>query len=412
MGLMHIDYIRPGMVLREDIRDNNGRFLLGKGLAVQDKHLRIFKIWGVSQANIQGAGGQEEEPARHDPEALKKIRENILSRFQDYHPDSLLCRTLVDVFTLYSSDDAFEQADTYGSGQNDFQEYDPGKKDRKLADPESRLGDDVRLGSLPEIFFLIQEAIKDPRTSSKHIGDIISKDQALAAKLLKLVNSAFYGFPSRIETISRAVTIIGTRQLSALALGLSALSRFGNISPEIMNMELFWKHSIACAIGAKTLASHCKLPNSELFFVCGLLHDIGKLVMLSYYPGEYLQVLSMARQNRVTLARAERSFFKQDHAVLGANLLKKWKLPLRVESVIRYHEKPAVSRFPLEATMVHMANILAIGSRIGSGGEALIPAPDEKSWLNSRLDSAVLQQTVKLTLAQVDNIYRLLFSRV
>ncbi|MFP4111134.1 MAG: HDOD domain-containing protein, partial [Desulfonatronovibrio sp.] len=408
-----VDDIRPGMVLCEDIRDSNGRFLLGKGLTVQEKHLRVFKIWGVSQANIQGEGNREEDKAtRHDPEALKKIRKKILNRFQDYNPDSLLCRTLVDVFTLYSDDDAHEQADDYCSGQNDFQEQQPGRKDRRLADPESRIGNDVRLVSLPEIFFLIQEAIKDPRTSSKHIGDIISKDQALAAKLLKLVNSAFYGFPSRIDTISRAVTIIGTRQLSSLALGISALSRFENISPEIMDMESFWKHSIACAIGAKTLANHCKLPNSELFFVCGLLHDIGKLIMLSYYPGEYLQVLSMARQKRIALARAEKSYFKNDHAVLGANLLKKWKLPLRVESGVRYHERPAVSRFPMEATMVHMANILAVGSGIGSGGEAVIPAPDEQSWLNSRLDSGVLQQTVKLTMAQVDNIYRLLFNRV
>ena len=415
MGLMYIDDIRPGMKLSQDIRDQNGRFLLGKGLTIQDKHLRIFKIWGVSQVSIQGAGEQEDNEGRDEPaqdsQAMLRAKSRILKRFSGHDPESRLSRQLVDIFTMQACNDPENYNAQDLSGAEAVQGGQPLQSDCKPADPEARLGDDVNLVSLPEIFFLIQDAIKDPRTSSRHIGEIVSKDQALAAKLLKLVNSPFYGFPSKIDTISRAVTILGTRQLSSLALGLSAISRFKDIDPGILDMESFWKHNIACAIGAKTLAGLCKLPNSEMYFVCGLLHDLGRLVMLHYYPDNYLMVLNKARSSNIRLSKAEKMFFRHDHATLGGRLVKKWRLPLRIEEAIRYHDKPALSRFRTETTMVHMANILANGCRIGTSGEALIPVPDEQCWQDTRLELSTLQQTVRLTLAQVDNIYRLLFER-
>ncbi len=412
MGLMYLENIKPGMVLAEDIRDYNGRFLLGKGLAIQEKHLRIFKIWGISQADIQGVDDQEGfASSATDPQALEQSRKMVLSRFPGFDPRDSLCKTLLNIFILFqcnalaSEEKSSNKAYTSETADPDL----PGSTGR-LVNPVAKITDDVKLYSLPKIFFLIQEAIRDPRMSSKHIGGIISKDQALTAKLLKLVNSAFYGFPSKIDTISRAVTIIGTRQLSTLALGLSVISRFKNISSDILDMESFWKHSIACAIGAKTLAGYRNLPNTESFFVCGLLHDVGLLVMLTYFPDECRQVILTAHDQKIKLVEAEKRFFTHDHAFLGAVLAEKWKLPMTIEQSIRYHEKPSKAGFNLEATLVHIANIISIGCRIGSCGSEMIPEPDRESWQKTHLDLAVLKQTARLMASQMENIYRLLFA--
>ncbi|WP_045215816.1 HDOD domain-containing protein [Desulfonatronovibrio magnus] len=406
MGLVNVEDIKPGMVLKEDIRDHHGRFLLGSDLTIEEKHLRIFKIWGISQVNVHESQEQESS-GRYDPDTLKNIRDDILLKFPEYNPGNRLHKTLLKIFTVSrcaTSDDPIKPIPE--NLKTDKLPPEPSS----LADACAKIKDEVQLMSLPRIFFLIQEAIKDPRTSSRHIGDIISKDQALTAKLLKLVNSAFYGFPSRIDTISRAVTIIGTRQLSTLALGLSVISRFKNISPDLMNMESFWKHSIACAIAAKTLAGLRKFPNAESFFVCGLLHDIGKLVMISYYPEEYRFALQTSMNNKLRLSRAEKIYFKNHHSTVGALMAKTWKLPLKIEQAIRYHDTPSRSQFQSETTLVHMANILTIGCDIGCAGETLIPTPDINAWEKTAISLDNLNPALRFTRSQVDNIYRLLFA--
>ncbi len=409
MGLVYLENIKPDMILASDILDHNGRFLLGKGLAIQERHLRIFKIWGISQADIQGVDDREGQAfSTRNPMAMEQARKVVLSRFPGFDPLSSLCKSLLSIFVLFQCDaPAPEEKPTV---QADTPGPDLPSSAEQRADPAAKIADDVKLYSLPKIFFLIQESIRDPRMSSRHIGEIISKDQALTAKLLKLVNSAFYGFPSKVDTISRAVTIIGTRQLSTLALGLSVISRFKNISSDVLDMESFWKHSIACAIGAKTLAGYRNLPNTESFFVCGLLHDIGRLIMLAYFPDEYHQTILAARSQKARLVDVEKLYFRQDHASLGAMLAEKWKLPVTIEQAIRHHEKPSKVGFNLEATLVHVANILTIGCRIGLSGNDLIPEPDRESWQKTHLDISILKQTAKLVEAQVENVYRLLFA--
>ena len=129
----------------------------------------------------------------------------------------------------------------------------------------------LEIPSLPMIFTRIDEAVNNPRSSLADIGRIISEDSSLTARLLKIVNSAFYSFPSKIETISRAVTVVGTQQLRDLALATSVMKLFQGIPPDLINMEAFWKHSIACGVAARVLAAHKREANIERFFVAGIL---------------------------------------------------------------------------------------------------------------------------------------------
>ena len=149
------------------------------------------------------------------------------------------------------------------------------------ADVSELLRGNDNIPSLPTIFYQINEAVGDPRSSMRDIAQIISADQSLSARLLRLVNSAFFGFPSKIDTISHAVTIIGTKQLRDLALATTVIQMFKGIPNDLIQVKSFWQHSIGCGIGSRLLASFQKMANVEHFFVSGLLHDIGRLILYS-----------------------------------------------------------------------------------------------------------------------------------
>jgi len=143
----------------------------------------------------------------------------------------------------------------------------------------SLISDNLKIFSLPSIFLRLDDAINDLRSSVTDIGNIISEDQGLTVRMLKLANSPLYGFPSKIETISKAVLIIGTKQIRDLTLATSMLQVFKGIPEDFITMETFWRHSIACGVIARIIAGYRREPNVETFFTAGILHDIGRLIM-------------------------------------------------------------------------------------------------------------------------------------
>ena len=146
------------------------------------------------------------------------------------------------------------------------------------------------LPSLPAIFNEVNEAVDDPRSSMGDIAEIISSDISLSARILRLVNSAFFGFPSRIDTISHAVTIIGTQQLRDLVLATAVIDLFRGIPSELVDMRSFWQHSISCGIASRILSSYHREANIEHFFVAGLLHDLGRLILYIKIPDQTKEI--------------------------------------------------------------------------------------------------------------------------
>mgnify|MGYP002634655703 FL=1 len=130
--------------------------------------------------------------------------------------------------------------------------------------------EDTQIPSLPEIFYQFKQAIDDPASSFDEIGEIVGNDPGLTARLLKIVNSAFFGFPQQIETISHAIGIIGREQLNDLVLSTVVMDQFKGVPQSSLNMESFWKHGIACGLSACNLALLKGETNSERFFVAGL----------------------------------------------------------------------------------------------------------------------------------------------
>ena len=150
--------------------------------------------------------------------------------------------------------------------------------------PRDLLKGYVEVSSLPMIHLRLEEAINNQNKSMSDIAKVIREDPGLTARLLRIVNSAFYNFPSKIETISQAVTIVGTQQLSALALATSVMKMFKGLPQNLVSMDSFWRHSIACGLAARMIGSFRRETKPERFFVAGMLHDIGRLIMYTKIP--------------------------------------------------------------------------------------------------------------------------------
>ena len=267
---------------------------------------------------------------------------------------------------------------------------------------EHMVEDVSTIHSLPMFYSQLSEAIDHPRSSIGDIAKIISEDQGLTARILKLANSPLFGYFSKIDTITQAVTIIGVLQVRDLALALSVMDVFKGIPEDLVNMERFWKHSIATGLAARLLATSQREANLERFFVAGILHDIGRLVMYVRVPDICLELLEECRATGTLLYRAERERFSFDHADVGSTLLKRWKIPPRVaEPVGTHHNCKKGDQYPREGAILHLADIVAHALQIGNSGEVFVPELDLAVWDRLQISCYFLPTLVK----QVDTTY-------
>lgn len=255
----------------------------------------------------------------------------------------------------------------------------------------------LKVAALPEVALKFSEAIKNPLTSNQDLENIVSEDAALAAKVLMIANSALFNFPSKIDTIANAITIIGHKQLSEIILSCSIVAMFKDIPQDIIDMEQFWRHSISVATAARIIASSRREQNIEKYFTAGLLHDIGKLIIFVEAPKYAVEVLKQCSEKKELMYKVEKDILGFDHAKLGAMLLKKWKLPDEVVAAVYYHHMPSVSSGNIIApATIHIADIFTHSLQFGSSGEEFVPTFNEKAWkaldLEVEIISPVLEQ--------------------
>jgi len=235
--------------------------------------------------------------------------------------------------------------------------------------------------TLPVIVNKVTELTSLPDTSARDIEAVVGKDQALTAKLLRLVNSPFYGFPKTITTISRAVGIIGFEALRNLVLSTSVIHLFkSGESPTFRPVE-FWKHSLGTALAAKEIARRLGEKKIEEHFVGGLMHDIGKLVHHEYFREQFHQAGRLALEKNILLREAEEEVLCFTHDQTGGLLLMQWNLPPGLIAMVADHHAPAAARqYQREAGIVHLADILCRAKGFGSGGDRMIPRLDHATW--------------------------------
>lgn len=237
------------------------------------------------------------------------------------------------------------------------------------------------IASLPAIYMRINEAVNDPRSSVADIGKIITDDVGLTARLLQLVNSAFFGFPSKITSVSHASVIVGTQQLRSLALATSVVSVFKNVPKELIDMNSFWMHSVGCAMAARTLARQRGESDVERFFVAGLLHDVGRLVYLLKAGESAKAVFARAAEEHCLAHTAESRELGFHHGAIGSELLKTWKLPPALTEPVHYHHSPFLSMvYPMESALIHVADIVVHGLGLGNSGNPYVPPLEKAAW--------------------------------
>ena len=218
--------------------------------------------------------------------------------------------------------------------------------------------------ALPEIHDKLNQQLDDPDSTNEQISQIIQLDSGLSSSLLKIVNSALYGFPSAISTISQAISILGRRELTDLVFGKSAISVFKKLNIDPVDLQIHWNHSLYCGLiakqTAKTLEDTKQSPDS--LFIAGLLHDIGRLVLWQELPELSKKVLNLSHLSPLENASIEKATLGFTHAEVGKELLMKWKLPQLLIDTTNFHHEPEKSKNYKQACQI--INFSDITSRV------------------------------------------------
>lgn len=251
----------------------------------------------------------------------------------------------------------------------------------------------IGLPTLPTVVAKMIELVDNPRTSASSLARLISSDQALTARILKLANSAYYGFSREISTVNMAIVILGFNTVKDMGLSLSVFDVFKSKKPNsAFDLTRFWEHSIACGIASRMLArSYCSRYTGEAF-VAGLLHDIGKVILNQYFQDEFIAMIESQKKG-ATLEEAETGVIGTHHTAIGSWLAEKWNLPRIISRNLMYHHEPWIpSKDNLFIAFVNLADHLCHLCGFGHSGRLQPPAFDERLWEIFRSENILLEE--------------------
>lgn len=235
-----------------------------------------------------------------------------------------------------------------------------------------------RLATLPETFHRLSEVLHDPTSTAADAAEIINHDPDLASRLLRFANSAYFGLRSPIDTINRAVIVIGIGQIMVIATGTCLMRVFRGVPSHVIDMHAFWKHSVSCGVAARLLAMQAGLPQTDRFFLSGLLHDIGRLVTFVHLPEHAAALLSAAQHEHARLIDLEPEIVGFGHDEVGATLLEHWNCPayLIEDQRTMHHYGISEQRQAVLAVADSLANLFGPGT----SGERLAPRIAPETW--------------------------------
>ena len=223
------------------------------------------------------------------------------------------------------------------------------------------------LVSPPGVCLRLFELIHAPTTGVKDIAAVVGVDPNLTSRLLRLANSSFYNFARKIDTISRAVAVIGTAELYQLVLSVSAVKTFSSIPNELVKMDTFWRHSVYTGLLARALAIRINVLHPERLFVSGLMHDIGSLVLYHQRPDAMRDILLVAEGDEEVLYQAELDTFSLNHATVAGYLMEQWQLPEELIDAVTWHHQPErAEKARMEAHILYLANHMVNESEQGN----------------------------------------------
>lgn len=263
---------------------------------------------------------------------------------------------------------------------------------------QKKLLSTTSIPTLPTIALAVADMIKNPAVSVNDVSRMIEEDQSLTATILRIVNSAFYGFPKQIKSINHAIVILGFNKVRSVVLSATIVRNIRSDAPPF-DVSALWEHSMACAVASEVAARVCRTQAVDDAFVAGLLHDIGKVILTNFFPDEFRAVLAELREKRCLIKEAEMSIIGVHHGLYGKWLAEHWGFPEPLMEAVQYHHAPGACKKNRElASVVHLGDILARGLGVGSGGDASMPLIDEVAWETLKLDETRLDRIVAETI--------------
>lgn len=279
-----------------------------------------------------------------------------------------------------------------------------------MSDNWDKVAGEANLISLPDIYWRLKEILATHNYSIQDISQLIVYDPGLTARLLRIVNSAYFGFASKIETVNHALSILGVYQIEELILTTSVADTLGAYECEQLDVGQFWRASVYRAIAARELAGKCNLMDRERIFVIGLLSGIGHLILYKTLPQLALQSRQQAEQSGQALYRVEREVIGFDHVQVAANLMENWNLPESLVCTIRNHlQIDGDADYQLETSIAHIAAFFGDAYVAGVPLERALSRVDSNAWNITGLDIERCQASNAVIGEQLNSVVNLLF---
>lgn len=262
-----------------------------------------------------------------------------------------------------------------------------------------------KLVSLPDVYYRLETLIEDPGSSLQDFSGVISAEPDICARLLSLANSAFYSFPASIESIDKAIQIIGIRQIRELVLATSIIKVFSQAPLGMVNMDMFWQHSVAVGVFAKSVGQYCHQTQPERFYIAGLLHDIGRLIFYLKLPGLMHDLLIQREAKEELLYMLEQKSLGYTHAEAGGHLLKKWRVPESIHEPVSFHHLPQMSHeFSNVTAAVHVADVWVNKHGVGTSGERFDLIIDPAALELLKIESYELDELWELAIDDINEV--------
>ena len=280
---------------------------------------------------------------------------------------------------------------------------------QKPGGPRDFLKSKVVLPSLPQVLLEIQKVIQNPDSSANDLAEVINKDPKLVASILRLANSAMFSFRTEVDTTSRAVALLGFKQASSLALGTVSLSLFKRTEgTPILQVEKFWKHSIACGVIAQEMAKAAGYDDVERFFVAGMLHDIGLYVIFESDRSLAMELYDYASRDGHSLYDAELELLGFDHATLGGVIIKDWSFPRSLVIAAAGHHNPEKAQNDPDAGIIHVADFISQALGYDLGISSVIGVIDDETLENIGLSTEQYAEILPGVQKLIDEIFEIL----
>ncbi len=267
------------------------------------------------------------------------------------------------------------------------------------------------IATLPEVTMKIVQLVEDPDSTAQDLNKVITNDPALGARILKVVNSAFYGLPGQIGSINRAIVLLGLNAVKniAIAASLAKLFRGGQICPGFDARDL-WTHSIAVASATRMLAARSGVSVPDEAFLAGLIHDLGIMVEIQARRPKFVEAFEKSQKEGITLRDAEFAVFGANHEHFGAALCRLWKFPENFWHVTGFHHRPMELPAMQRALtgLVYVADIIAASMELGFSGDVEATEIDPKLLGELKLEPQHLEDTINDLPAAMDEASGLL----